>query len=119
MFATMSHPIVRQITKFLQSRPDGQLLIVACLRLSEERADGAFLSGEVLNLAQCQDRRPLTSLRALQILETVKPSTKNYSNAWYRVRDPKGLRQALVELGIDPDANLPGDFLNRHNRKAG
>ncbi len=111
--------IIAQITKFSQNHPEWQFLIVACLRLSEERPDGAFLSGEALNLARCQDRRPLTPLCALQILETVKPSTKNYRNAWYRVRDPKALRQALVEMGIDPDAKLPGDFFNRYNRKVG
>lgn len=115
----MPSPIVTNIIKFLQGRPEAQRLIVSCLRLSESREDGAFLSGEALNLAQCQDRRPLTPLCTVQILERVKPSTKNYSNAWYRVRDTKGLRQALVEIGIDPDADLPGDFFNRFNRKAG
>jgi hypothetical protein len=114
----MTSSMINNITKFSQNRPEWQLLIVTCLRLSESREDRAFLSGEALNLAQCQDRRPLTPLCALQILETVKPSTKNYRNAWYRVRDPKALRQALVEMGIDPDANLPGDFFNRYNRKA-
>jgi hypothetical protein len=114
----MPSPMIPNIIKFSQNRPEWQLLIIACLRLSEERPDGAFLSGEAFNLAQCQDRRPLTSLCGLQILETLKPSTKNYRNAWYRVRDPKGLRQALVEMGIDLDANLPGDFFNRYNLKA-
>lgn len=114
----MASEMIPNIIEFSEGRPEWQLLFVAFLRLSEGRANGAFLSGEAFNLAQCQDRRPLTSLCGLKILETVKPSTKNYRNAWYRVRDAKGLRQALVEMGIDPDANLPGDFFNRYNRKA-
>ena len=115
----MASEMIPKIIEFSQRRPEWKLLFVACLRLSEGRPDGAFLSGEALNLAQCKDRRPLASLSALQILETVKPSTKNYSNAWYRVRDPEGLRQALVEMGIDPDSNLPGDVFNRYDRKEG
>jgi len=116
--ALMKSSTIGNIKSFSQNRPEWQMLLVACLRLSEAREDGAFLSGEALNLAQCQDRRPLTPLCTLQILERVKPSTKNYSNAWYRVRDTKGLRQALVEMGIDPDTTLPGDFFDRYSRKA-
>lgn len=115
----MPSSMTSNIKTFSQNHLEWQLLFVACLRLSEAREDGAFLSGEALNLAQCQDRRPLTPLCTLQILERVKPSTKNYSNAWYRVRDARALREALVEMGIDPNMDLPGDFSNRYNRKAG
>jgi hypothetical protein len=63
----MESSMIPSLLRFSQGRSEWKLLIVACLRLSEERPDGAFLSGEVMNLAQCQDRRPLTSLCMLGI----------------------------------------------------
>jgi hypothetical protein len=115
----MSSPIVPKLQELLQEQPDWRLIFIACLRLSEDSPGKPFWSSGVLNLAQCQARRSLTPLRALGILETVEKSTRNYSNASYRVRDPAGFRLALVEMGIDPDERLPGDFYNLHNRKAG
>jgi hypothetical protein len=103
----MSNSIVPQLQEFLRSRPDGQLLLVACLRLSEDDPNGTFWSSEALNLAQCQDRRPLTPLRHLGILQTVQESTRNYGNARYRARDSAGLRLAIVDMGMTPTCGFP------------
>ena len=117
----MSSPLVPKLQKLLQEWPGWRLIIIVCLRLSEDSPDEAFWSSGVLNLAQCRDRdrRSLTPLRALGLLETVDKGTRNNSNASYRVCDPAGLRLALIEMGIDPDEMLPGDWFSLHNRKAG
>jgi len=114
----MASPLVPKLQELLQEWPDWRLIIIACLRLSEDRPGEAFWSNMVLNLAQCRERRSLTPLCALG-LERADKSTRNYSNASYRVCDPAGLRLALVETGINPDEKLPGDWSNLHNRKVG
>jgi len=115
----MANPIVPKLQELLQEWPDWRLIIVACLRLSEDSPSEAFWSGMVLNLARCRERRSLRQLRTLGLLQRVDKATRNNSNASYRVCDPAGLRLALVEMGIDPDETLPGDWYNLHNRKAG
>jgi hypothetical protein len=113
----MPSPVNLAVKKVLQEQPDWQLLIIASLQLSEESPNGIFWGGASRNRAQCPDNRSLTHLRALGILETVEKSTRNYSSASYRMRDREGVRQALTEMGIDPDVMLPGDFFNSHKRK--
>ena len=113
----MPSPVNLAVKKVLQEQPDWQLLILACLQLSEESPDGVFWGSAARNRAQCPDNRSLAHLRAVGILETVENSTRNYSSASYRMRDREGVKQALTEMRIDPDVSLPGDFFNLHNRK--
>jgi len=115
----MSSPVNLAVKKVLQEQRDWQRLIIACLQLSEENPDGVFWGSAARNLAQCRDNRSLTHLRSVGTLEIVEKSTRNYHSASYRMRDREGVRQALTEIGIDPDVTLPGDFFNLHNRTQG
>jgi hypothetical protein len=102
--------------KLLQENADWRLIVTSCFQLSEECADGVFCGNMALNRAQQWDRS-LVRLRTLGILERVAKGTSNNGTASYRVCNPEGVKQALIEVGIDPDAKLPGDFFELHNRK--
>jgi hypothetical protein len=102
--------------KLLDEQPHWAPIITACIQLSEESPDGAFWSSAALNRAQ-QRGHSLAPLRALGILERVDRGTRNNHAASYRMPDRKGVKQALVETGVDLDAKLPGDFFDLHNRK--
>jgi hypothetical protein len=99
--------------KLLEEQPDWAPILTACVQLSEE--DGAFWSSGAINRAQ-HERRSLVPLRTLGILERVEGGTRNNHAASYRMRDREGVKRALVEKGIDPDARLPGDFYDLHNK---
>jgi len=102
--------------KLLQERPAWGPIITACVQVSEECVDGVFWSNMALNRAQ-QWGRSLVHIRALGILDRVAKGTGNNPTASYRMCDREGVKQALVEMGIDPDTKLPGDFFDLHNRK--
>ncbi len=102
--------------KLLQDRPDWAPIITACFQLSEESADGVFWGNAALNRAQQWDSS-LVPLRTLGILDRVAKGTRNNHTASYRMRDPEGVKQALTEMGVSPDAKLPGDFFELHIKK--
>jgi len=101
----------------LQERPDWIPFVIACVQLSEESADGVFSGNSVLNRAQRWDRS-LVRLRVLGILERVEKGTRNAHTAAYRMANQNDAKEALTEIGQEPDVRLPGDFFNLSNRKA-
>ena len=102
--------------KLLQERPDWGPIITACVQLSEECADGVFWGNAALYRAQQWDPS-LVPLRALGILDRVEKGTRNNYTASYCMGDPEGVKQALTESDINPDAKLPGDFFDLHDKR--
>ena len=66
--------------------------------------NGVFWGNAALNRAQQRDRS-LIPLRVLGILDRVEKGTRNNHTASYRMRDLEGVKRALTEIGINPDAN--------------
>jgi len=100
--------------EFLQKSPDWAPIIAACVQLSEESGD--FASSAVNNRAQLQGFI-LVPLVEFGIIERTGDSVHRRHNAIYRMTDREGVKRALIEMGIDPERRLPGDFFNPKLRR--
>lgn len=90
-------------------------LLLSCVQLSRESADGVLDGSAVRNRAQmpCWS---LVPLRSFGILEKAGRAYKRGHVGIYRMRDVQAVEDALTELGYDVHAKLPGDFFAQHEK---
>jgi hypothetical protein len=101
--------------ELLTSHPEWAPLVLSCVQLSRENADGVLAGSAVRNRAQ-MPFWSLVPLRSFGILEKAGPAYKRGHVGIYRMRDVQVVEDALTELGYDVHAKLPGDFFGLHEK---
>jgi hypothetical protein len=101
--------------ELLTLHPEWTPLLLSCVQLSREKADGVLDGSAVRNRAQmpCWS---LVPLRSFGILEKAGTAYKRGHVGIYRMRDAQAVEDALTELGYDAHAKLPGDFFGQHEK---
>jgi len=108
---TTSDPVV---LKLIREKRDWAPYVLSCVKQSEE-GDGTFWGSTVGNRAKLPNRN-LTHLRALGILDRAEPGVPSGGSARYRMVNPAGAKQALIEAGYEPDARQEGDYFDQPRR---
>lgn len=107
---------LKEATKeLLTQQPEWAPLLLSCVQLSRESADGLLDGSAVRNRAQmpCWS---LVPLRSFGILEKGGPAYKRGHIGIYRMHDEQAVEDALTELGYDVHASLAGDFFAQHKK---
>ncbi len=98
----------------VRSEPDLHPFLLAVYQFGAAPAPtgGEFWGSSLLNRVQRHDAWAGQQPRRLAELGLLRRITQSRNGACYEVADPTGIRNALVEHGIDPLQRLPGDFFN-------
>ena len=96
-------------------QPEWAPLLISCVQLSRESADGVLDGSAVRNRAQTFGWQ-LAPLRTLGILEKAGPAQKHGHVGVYRMRDVQAVEDALTELPVQSTRWCAGDFFAQHER---
>ncbi len=106
-----------KLKSFLNEWPDWCFDLIACVQYSEE-LDGTC-SGRTVGNRLRRLGRSLVPLVRLGVLAKTGQTSRRGHSADYRMIDPDGVRQLLLEMGFNPEARLPGDYFNPAHRREG